>query len=159
MGKIDKMEQARREGMSYALRVAKEQGVDGLEQELERRNASGLPIAYKRETLQEAWDNVKMQTLDMVCLVAEMVLRDEFDFGKARLERFRKRFDFKSGCLLDGFVTIEDMQEALKKETGIYKEIFRNDKDVRQIQETEKIQGNRRERRAMGKAMRKARQK
>lgn len=100
-----------------------------------------------------------MQTLDMVCLMAEMVLRDEFDFGKARLERFWKRFDFKSGCLLDGFVTIEDMQEALKKETGIYKEMFRNDKDVRQIQETEKTQGNRRERRAMGKAMRKARKK
>lgn len=55
MGKIDKMEQARREGMSYALRVAKEQGVDGLEQELRRRNATGLPIAYERKTLQEAW--------------------------------------------------------------------------------------------------------
>lgn len=98
-----------------------------------------------------------MQTLDMVCLIAEMTLRDEFDFGKTRLERFWGRFEFKSECVFEKFVTVEDMQEALKKETGIYKELFRNDKDVKQVSETEKIQGNRSERRAMGKAMKKAR--
>lgn len=32
--KINKEEKARREGMSYALRIAKEKGIEGLEEEL-----------------------------------------------------------------------------------------------------------------------------
>ena len=36
MGSLKKDEILRREGMSYALRVAKEKGVDGLEEELLR---------------------------------------------------------------------------------------------------------------------------
>lgn len=44
MAKINKEEAARREGMSYALRIAKEQGIDALEEDLKMRNAIGLPI-------------------------------------------------------------------------------------------------------------------
>ena len=32
MAKLDKEEQARREGMAYALKVAREKGIDGLEE-------------------------------------------------------------------------------------------------------------------------------
>ena len=39
MAKLSKEEQARREGMSYALRVAREKGIDGLEEELKFRQA------------------------------------------------------------------------------------------------------------------------
>lgn len=44
MSSLKKDEQLRREGMSYALRVAKENGVEGLENELHRRNASEVPL-------------------------------------------------------------------------------------------------------------------
>lgn len=34
MARIDKEEQARREGMAYALLIAKEKGIDALEEDL-----------------------------------------------------------------------------------------------------------------------------
>ena len=44
MAKLSKEEQARREGMSYALRVAREKGIDGLEEELRFRQAYDVPL-------------------------------------------------------------------------------------------------------------------
>lgn len=35
--KLSKEERARRDGMAYALKVAKEKGVEGLEEEIKRR--------------------------------------------------------------------------------------------------------------------------
>ena len=52
MAKISKEEQARREGMAYALRIAKEKGVDGLEHEIKMR---ALPTA--RLELIGSWQN------------------------------------------------------------------------------------------------------
>lgn len=40
----NKEESARREGMAYALRIAKEKGIEALEKELEFRNITNIPI-------------------------------------------------------------------------------------------------------------------
>ena len=53
MGSLKKDEILRREGMSYALRVAKEKGVDGLEEELNRRNATEIPIRMTKAQIYE----------------------------------------------------------------------------------------------------------
>lgn len=37
MAKLSKEEMARREGMAYALRIAKEKGIDALEEDLKMR--------------------------------------------------------------------------------------------------------------------------
>lgn len=47
--KLSKEERARREGMAYALKVAKEKGVDGLEEEMKRRGVSIAPLHTTRE--------------------------------------------------------------------------------------------------------------
>lgn len=43
MSRISKEEQARREGMAQALRIAKKNGIEGLEADLKMRNAIDLP--------------------------------------------------------------------------------------------------------------------
>ena len=59
MSSLKKDEQLRREGMSYALRVAKENGVEGLENELHRRNASEVPLRITKAQMQQYSESVK----------------------------------------------------------------------------------------------------
>ena len=44
MARIDKLERARQEGMSYALEVAKKKGIEGLEEELRMRGITGSKV-------------------------------------------------------------------------------------------------------------------
>lgn len=105
MARIDKLERARQEGMSYALEVARKKGIEGLEEELRMRGITGIPIGVSRSAVDKAIENIKNQTLDTVNILTAMTLHDEFGFGAARIERFRKRFDFKTECLMEDYVT------------------------------------------------------
>nr|DAP92563.1 MAG TPA: F420H2 dehydrogenase subunit [Caudoviricetes sp.] len=49
----------------------------------------------------------------------EMVLRDEFDFGQKRLERFCERFNLKTDALCDEEIIWDDLIQTLKEETGL----------------------------------------
>lgn len=128
---IDKFEQARREGMSYALRVAKEKGIDGLEKELEFRNAAKVPLNVSKAKFDEFVNNVKNNTVDTVLILASVTLRDEFGFAKERLNRFISRFNEKAECIAGDYCTWEDNIELLREECGLDMTIRHNDKNVR----------------------------
>ena len=54
MGKLDKEQEARMAGMRYALGIAKEKGVDGLQKELQmrgRRKTLVLRWSYKSQEI------------------------------------------------------------------------------------------------------------
>lgn len=61
MARIDKLERARQEGMSYALEVAKKKGIEGLEEELRMRGITGIPIGVSRSAVDKAVENIKNQ--------------------------------------------------------------------------------------------------
>lgn len=44
----DKLEEARREGMAYALKIAKTKGIEGLEEECKFRGATKMPLALPK---------------------------------------------------------------------------------------------------------------
>ena len=70
MARMNKEEQARREGMAYAFKIAKERGIDGLEKELRLRNITKLPVAIKEKDVEEWCDGMKNQTVDSVGTVS-----------------------------------------------------------------------------------------
>ena len=47
------------------------------------------------------------------------VLRDGFDFGTVRLERFIDKYQDLLDSYNKGYISVEDLAETLKKETGI----------------------------------------
>ena len=116
MAKVNKEEQARREGMAYALKIAKEKGIDGLEEELRFRNALRMPIAVDRKECDECVNTIKINVVDTVTIMAAMVLLDEFDFDRDKIQQFTERFNFKTECLLDDYTTWEDQIQILKEE-------------------------------------------
>lgn len=126
-----KEEQARLQGMSYALKVAKEKGIDGLEEELKRRKAYNIPVGIGDKELQAFTDNAKNMMLDTILILASVTLHDEFGFGHDRLNRFKERFNFKAECIGDSFTDWKDQIAILKEECGLEYSIRFNDKNVR----------------------------
>ena len=54
MSSINKEMQARTEGMTYALRIAKEKGLEELEKEIKFRNLTGISLNLSRKDLNNA---------------------------------------------------------------------------------------------------------
>ena len=126
-----KEEQARREGMSYALRYAREHGLDALELDLKKRGAYNIPVRIDDKALQEFTDNAKNMMLDTILILASVTLHDEFGFGKKRLEQFKKRFNFKAECIGEDYTDWQDQIDILREECGLEYGIRMNDKDVK----------------------------
>ena len=113
------MQQYRNDGMAYAYKIAKEKGIDALEKEIKYRKATFLPSAGQEKDVTKFVDETKENCLDTVLIMAMMVLRDEFDFGEVRLNRFKERFNRKADVLVANNATWKDLQEILKEEANI----------------------------------------
>lgn len=119
MAKLSKIEQARFDGFNRACRVAKEKGLDGLLEEQKRRGISRISVAIPEKDFTEQMLEWKSNCLQTVLLMGSAVLRDEFGFGRERLTRFVNRFNEKSDCIGQDYLTWTDMALQMAKETGI----------------------------------------
>lgn len=122
----DKLYEARMAGMIYALGIAKEKGIEGLEEEIRFRNITKVPITVKKEAVDEAIDRVKNCTVDTIRILALMTLKDEFGFGTKRLNQFIERFDSKTDCLVGGYTTWQEQIDTIAAENKIFLDIRRN---------------------------------
>ena len=130
MAKQDKLEQARREGMAYALKIAKEKGIDGLEDEVKFRNATFFPVAIKREACDECIEEIKRNVLDIMMVLSVATLRDEIkSFGQVRAQRYIDRLELKAECLTGDYCTWQDHIQMIKDEMGIELKIRMLEKD------------------------------
>ena len=123
MSKADKEAMARIAGMEYALRRIRETSVEEFAEEVRWRNQAKVGMTIRPQEINEASWMIKVRTLDTVLCMAMLVLHDEFGFGKAKLERFRERFNLKTACMGDDMVSWSDFRKILKDECGIEMEI------------------------------------
>ena len=124
MAKLSKEEQARFEGMNYALKVAKEKGIDALEQELKWRGAYGVPLKVSQKDLDAYSANVREQTFTTVLTLMLVVLHDELGLGQKRLERVMNHFWDSTNALVDpDYAKWQDYVDILKNECGLELEI------------------------------------
>lgn len=114
--KTNKEEQARREGMAYALQIAKERGIEGLEEELRFRNCTNIPIGASRKAANDAIEGIKEQTCDSFTIMTIATLHDEFGFGQKRCQQFIDRFEQKAECLAGDYCTWQDHIKMIKDE-------------------------------------------
>lgn len=119
------------EGMAQALRIAKEKGVEGLEEEIRMRGITGLPCAVSKKALDECIVNIKENTIDTVLILAAYVLHWKFGWGKIRLERFIQEFNFQAECLTEDYCSWDDLRQEMRSECGIELDIRKNDRNVR----------------------------
>ena len=121
MGKAKwaELEQARRDGIGYALGIVREKGIEGLEEDVRFRNISKVSVAMSKDEYKDLTERMGKRISQVILTLAEITLRDEFGFGKSRLEKFADRLNEKAGCVAEGYTTVEEQLEILEKETGM----------------------------------------
>ena len=112
----------RNDGLALAAKIIKEGGVDALEKEIRQRGVCGVNTNLTMKELDEALLPVKQNCIDMVMALFLAALRDEFGFGKTRLERVRDRLSLKANCLGE-YVKWADIVKTIEEETGVKVEI------------------------------------
>lgn len=123
MARLTKEDKWRREGMSYALRIAEEKGIDGLREDLKLRGAINLPIPVDEKLLNEFVYDIKDNVVNSMLILMAATLHDEFGFGEKRVQRAVDRLLFKASCLTGDYVTWNDIIEDVKQELNIELEI------------------------------------
>lgn len=119
MAKLSKEEIARREGMAYALRIAKEKGIEALKEDLKMRNAIDLPCRVSKADLDKFSENVKYNIVFYIKVLMAVTMHDEFGFGNKRIKQMFKRFDLKAECLADDYTTWDEQVSIIAEECGI----------------------------------------
>nr|WP_313529068.1 hypothetical protein [Anaerotignum sp.] len=109
----------RNDGLALALKIVKEGGIEALEQEVKFRGVTNIHTSLAQKDLNLALEPIKQMTLDTVLALSLLTLRDEFDMGRVRMERFMKRFSDKAGCIMGDFSSWQDIVATIQKETGI----------------------------------------
>lgn len=137
--KLSKEEQARRDGMAYALKIAKEKGIEGLEEELKRRGCLYAPIMMPQKQLDEFTNNVKIHTIGTITALSAYVLRNKFDWGNrgrngrmGRLDRFKFYMNDLADSVVRDYLTIDDICEDLATDgSNIDLWFAKNDRNVK----------------------------
>lgn len=128
MAKIDNYIAGREDGLQLALNIVKKKGVKGLEDEIRFRNATQIHTLLDKKSLEIATQKIKEMTVDTVTVLSVAALRDEFEFGKKRCQRYIDRMNLKAECLTEGFVKWNEIVEDIDNDMGIRLRIRRNDR-------------------------------
>lgn len=129
--KLSKEDEWRISGMQYALKIAKKDGIEALEKEINFRCRYEVPLGVSQKTINKFTDNVKANMFDTMKIMVSSTLRDEFDFGTKRLQRFIQRFEQKCECMIKDYCSWQDQIDSLKEETGLEMSIRENNKNVK----------------------------
>lgn len=117
--KWSEIEQARRDGMGYALKIAREKGIEGLEEEVKFRNISKVSVAMSDKEYKDLVNSITADSIDSIAIIATLTLHDEFGFGEKRVKQFNNRFNLKCDCIGKGFTTWEEQLEILRNECNL----------------------------------------
>lgn len=74
---------------------------------------------------------VKENATGTVTAMAEYVLRNKFDYGRKRMERFKFYMNDLADSILRDYLTVDDICQNLQEETGIDLFFKKNDKNVK----------------------------
>lgn len=131
MSKIDDMAAGRREGMAYAARIVEKDGLEGLQEEIKKRNITGLDLNISHKEMEIATQQMRNTMMDTIMAFSMGILHDEFGFGHDRLQKFMDRFEDGADLLNSGVITWNDIIKNTEESTGINLKIRRNETDVR----------------------------
>ena len=119
MSKMTDYQSGREDGMLLTEQLVRDGGLERLQEEIKYRGITGVHTQLAKKELEKASEQIKMNTLDTVLLLAISAIRDEFDFGAKRLQRLIDRMERKASCLIGDMATWEDFRKQMAEETGI----------------------------------------
>ena len=119
MARLSKEEIARYGGANWILGIVREKGLEEAEKEMKMRGAAQVPLDVKKSDLAKFSRMLKLNLISALSLLADITLKDEFNFSNEELSRFNNRFNTKAACLADDYIDWASVQKSLFDETGI----------------------------------------
>lgn len=114
-----KEQQARMEGMKYALQIAEKDGIEGLRKEIRFRDNTGLCLKMTKAELDGATIDIKRRCIENVITIVLITISDEFGFGEKRLHRLLDRLNSRTASMNEDLIDMEEYKKQLKLERGI----------------------------------------
>ena len=119
MSRLSKEEVARFGGANWLLQYAKEHGLEEAEKELERRGIRNMPLQLKNSDVDTFVKTERQNVLNCLLINTISVLSDEFGFRDYECKRFVDRFNLRSACIVENYVSWKELRDSLKEELGI----------------------------------------
>lgn len=121
MGRLSKEEQARNDGIVFALAIVQKYGIDGLKEEVKRRGLQSYSLNVPQKELDKVKQDVSGQVLRYILAVGCLKLHDLFGFGRDRCMRWLNAMDTFAECQGDARyeVDFDDVIQALHDELKI----------------------------------------
>jgi hypothetical protein len=91
--KVNDLMEGRNQGMTFALKVVKEGGIEALEQEIKSRGISGVSLNLTQEEIKEASWKVSVRATEVAIAISLVTLMDEFCFSRSQMHKFKAAFD------------------------------------------------------------------
>lgn len=112
---MDKLADARNQGIRYALQIAEQHGIDGLRDEVSRRGINHINIIVPVKEMQKVKVDITLRTVDLVTAIALATLVDNFDFTPEQARKFYNDFNKATAIItIDPDANIEELRRALE---------------------------------------------
>ncbi len=131
MAKVSKEFEWRMQGMLYAYKIAKEQGIDALEADIRMRNFLKAPLNISKQEIDKFKIYLSENLYHTMLTVTLMVLHDHLGFAKKRLLDFKKKFDDMTQTVFDfdrmgqHYITLEDYAVYLNEKADLGLDVAR----------------------------------
>ena len=116
----DKLYEARMQGMHYAYKQIKENGLEAFADELQFRQSFGVTLFNSRKELKDYGDTIINRSMKVILVFAVAVLHDEFGFGEKRCRQFIERFNLKTSCLAEDYLSWDEQVQIVEDEIGVH---------------------------------------
>lgn len=97
--KTDDILRLRNEGMAYALKIAKKDGIEELEKQVKMRGYFRATVKFTAEEMTQTVDNIATRIYNNMLTMVYAVLRDRHGWAGKRLKQFKADFDEKVYCV------------------------------------------------------------
>lgn len=120
-----KEERWRMEGAIYALRLAKEKGVDYLQEDIKKRGALGMSLLIPEKAAEETYNILAKKVMNTMKTVAMWTLYRQNGWRSVRLKRFEQQMDANSEDCMDydrfgkNYIKLSDMAKEMQEHCGI----------------------------------------
>lgn len=108
MNKMREYERGREDGLTLALRIVKQGGIEALEREVKFRGITGIHTSLAAKDLDKASQKIKEMTLDTFTILSIAALHDAFGFGQKRCQRYMDKVAEGADLLMDDLATWPD---------------------------------------------------
>lgn len=118
MAKLSKQMEYYEAGLDSALRIVREQGIQGLEDEIKFRNITGIHTNMPKQDVNNIVQDVKDKVVTAYTVLAMASLHDNFGFGYKRCKRFWDGMDEGAEYLCKDLATWDDYTNAIAEQIG-----------------------------------------